>query len=86
VHALPFVADALLCKLDYTLWSGSQRVVGAIGKANGQLTVVPKPNPQQYMSEDEDLLNILLWRYKAPKQWCKWDVVRCASSAWILLC
>jgi hypothetical protein len=25
------------------------------------------------MTEDEDLLNILLWRYRARKQWCKWD-------------
>lgn len=31
-------------------------------------------NPPQYMGEDEDLLNILLWRYKALKLWCKWDV------------
>jgi hypothetical protein len=26
------------------------------------------------MAEDEDVLNILLWRYRAQKLWCKWDV------------
>ena len=31
-------------------------------------------NPDVYMAEDEDLLNIMLWRYKALKLWCKWDV------------
>ena len=25
------------------------------------------------MTEDEDVLNILLWRYRKHKQWCKWD-------------
>jgi len=66
-HALPFVADALMCKMDTDIWMASKRVQKGIG---GPV----KPNPRQYMSEDEDLLNILLWRHKAPKQWCKWDV------------
>eukprot|EP00039_Didymoeca_costata_P031614 m.35639 g.35639 ORF g.35639 m.35639 type:complete len:630 (+) comp8918_c0_seq1:76-1965(+) len=66
-HALPFIADALLAKLDYEIWAKEPRVVKALGPA-------PPQNPSVYMSEDEDLLNILLWRHKALKQWCKWDV------------
>eukprot|EP00039_Didymoeca_costata_P017607 m.326602 g.326602 ORF g.326602 m.326602 type:complete len:727 (-) comp16560_c0_seq7:253-2433(-) len=66
-YALPFVADALVCKLSYQEWKKIPRVIEGIGH-------VPEPNPQSYMSEDEDLLNILLWRYKATRQWCKWDV------------
>jgi hypothetical protein len=67
LKALPFIADALQCKVDHAGWSNNPRVTQALG-AN------PLKNPPQYMGEDEDLLNILLWRYVAHKQWCKWDV------------
>ena len=67
-HALPFIADALMCKMDMEIWRASARVQKGLGHS------APEPNPKAYMNEDEDLLNILLWRHKAPKQWCKWDV------------
>jgi len=66
-HALPFIADALLSRLNYSAWADLPRVIEAIGSR-------PRPNPSIYNREDEDLLNILLWRYKAHKQWCKWDL------------
>ena len=66
-HALPFISDALLCKVDHDAWQSNPRVTAALGPA-------PLKNPPQYMGEDEDLLNILLWRYRALKLWCKWDV------------
>lgn len=66
-HALPFIADALWNKLDYTAWSTSPRVTAVLGPN-------PPQNPPEYMAEDEDILNILLWRYRAQKLWCKWDV------------
>jgi hypothetical protein len=52
----------------YDEWRVAPRVVAGIGVA------VPDPNPRHFMNEDEDVLNILLWRYGAPKQWCKWDL------------
>ena len=61
-HALPFITDALLAKLDFVAWSNLPRVVKAIGST-------PEQNPSVYMREDEDMLNILLWRYKKHKQW-----------------
>ena len=45
----------------------------------------PEPNPSLYMGEDEDILNIMLWRYKALKQWCKWDVDPGVYEACVLL-
>lgn len=68
-HALPFIADALLCKLDPDQWQASARVAREMGVASP-----PKLNPRHFMAEDGDLLNILLWRYKRHKQWCKWDL------------
>ena len=69
-HALPFIADALLNKLNYGIWSKLPRVVEGITAAGGK----PVPNPPQYMGEDEDILNVLLWRYGKYKLWCKWDL------------
>ena len=60
-------ADALLAKIGSSAWQQSPRVVAKLGTN-------PALNPDFYMAEDEDLLNILLWRYSALKQWCKWDV------------
>ena len=60
-HALPFIADTLMCKLDHEKWSSSPRVIAKLGAS-------PARNPPMYMGEDEDILNILLWRYKALKQ------------------
>jgi hypothetical protein len=67
-HALPFMLDALTCKLWPEIWESSPRVIEAMGG------IKPLRNPVHYMQEDEDLLNILLWRYKKHKQWCKWDL------------
>ena len=61
-HALPFIADALLAKVDYSMWSAVPRVVAGITAAGGK----PVATPANYMREDEDLLNILLWRYAGP--------------------
>jgi len=69
-HALPFIADALLAKVDYSMWSAVPRVVAGITAAGGK----PVATPANYMREDEDLLNILLWRYGQHKLWCKWDL------------
>jgi len=69
-HALPFIADALLAKIDYDMWSKLPRVVAGITAAGGR----PVKTPGNYMREDEDLLNILLWRYGKHKLWCKWDL------------
>lgn len=66
-HALPFIADALLCKLSYRKWAAHPRTQRALGSK-------PERNPSFYTNEDEDTLNILLWRHRALKQWCKWDV------------
>merc|ERR1711908_113105 len=49
---------------------GQPRVIKGITDAGGK----PVPNPRQYMGEDEDLLNVLLWRYRKYKLWCKWDL------------
>lgn len=49
-HALPFIADALLAKLGPTQWQQSRRVQAAIGHT------IPKPNPRQFMHQDEDML------------------------------
>lgn len=64
-HALPFIADALLAKLNKEEWAEQIR------RETGQPV---KPIPSRFFSEDEDLLNVLLWRNNATKQWCKWDV------------
>ena len=49
-HALPFIADALLAKLDPTEWQQSRRVQAAIGQK------IPKLNPRHFMYQDEDML------------------------------
>jgi hypothetical protein len=67
VHAHPFIADLLLNKLDYHAWSVLGRVRDVLGPA-------PVQNPITYMNEDEDQMNIMLWRHKANKLWCKWDL------------
>ena len=67
VHAHPFIADLLLNKLDYHAWSVLGRVRDVLGPA-------PVQNPILFMNEDEDQLNIMLWRHKANKLWCKWDL------------
>lgn len=64
-HALPFMADALLAKLNIDEWAAQIR------RETGKAVV---PIPPRFFSEDEDLLNVLLWRNNATKQWCKWDV------------
>jgi len=66
-HALPFIADALLAKIDSYQWQRAPRVMAKLG-------ATPALTPPFYLAEDEDLLNIMLWRYQALKQWCKWDV------------
>lgn len=70
-HALAFIADALLCKLSTSEWQRTSRVQKAI--MGSESTELPAPNPRQFMTEDEDMLNILLWRYRKHKQWCKLD-------------
>ena len=41
-HALPFVADTLMCKLDYSQWASNTRVVAKLGEN-------PARNPPMYM-------------------------------------
>ena len=62
-YAIPFVADGLLSKLSFEKWAKQPRVIKAIAE--------PKilPNPDFFMNEDEDLFNIMLWRYRKHKQW-----------------
>jgi len=66
-HALPFWTDTLIHKMDYAKWKNLARVVERFGPD-------AKQNPRQYLGEDEDMMNIMLWRYKQHKQWCKWDL------------
>eukprot|EP00039_Didymoeca_costata_P004307 m.72583 g.72583 ORF g.72583 m.72583 type:complete len:682 (-) comp12336_c0_seq1:18-2063(-) len=66
-HALPFLADVLLAKLSYDNWKDFDRVVGRFG-------FTPEATPRFFMNEDEDLLNVLLWRHRKYKLWCKWDL------------
>ena len=69
-HALPFVADALLAKLNADAWATLPRVVAGVAGTNASsrggagASAVAEPNPPEYLGEDEDLLNILLWRHK----------------------
>eukprot|EP00040_Diaphanoeca_grandis_P027765 m.158876 g.158876 ORF g.158876 m.158876 type:complete len:836 (+) comp31112_c0_seq2:109-2616(+) len=64
-HAIPFVADALLAKINMDEWSTQMRI---------RTNQAVEPIPKNFLSEDEDLLNVLLWRNNATKQWCKWDI------------
>ena len=65
--ALPWVVDTLLMRIDFEKWQTLPRVKAALGEHL-------QANPHAYMYEDEDLMNIMLWRYKKNKQWCKWDL------------
>ena len=69
-HALPFIADTLLARLDQAHWFLLPRT------RNGPLGKYGKPErtPEQFMHEDEDMLNVLLWRHEARKMWCKFDL------------
>jgi len=64
-HALEFVGQALMAKLNRVEWTSW------VKKETG---VAPVPIPMTFLGEDEDMLNVLLWRNNATKQWCKWDV------------
>uniref|UniRef100_A0A7S2K2N4 Uncharacterized protein n=1 Tax=Zooxanthella nutricula TaxID=1333877 RepID=A0A7S2K2N4_9DINO len=81
--ALPFLCDILQERFVTAQKPGTQIRVWQLDQAvkRGLLVVLKedlkemrKAQDEPFMSEDEDMMNVALWRDKVEKNWCKFDL------------